>query len=57
MSSIEVELAYDPKQKKPEGGIEPPIYRLRSGLATWPYRLRKMKAQKIPGHTQGECHG
>ena len=26
--------------KKPAGGIEPPIYRLRSGcLATWPYRL------------------
>ena len=27
-------------KRKPAGGIEPPIYRLRSGcLATWPYRL------------------
>ena len=32
---------HDTTQKKqPAGGIEPPIYRLRSGcLATWPYRL------------------
>ena len=39
-------------KKQPAGGIEPPIYRLRSGcLATWPYRL----IQHI--HTKCRTHG
>ena len=39
------------QKEKPAGGIEPPIYRLRSGcLATWPYRLTTRLAPRTNHH-------